>query len=408
MSPPNIPAVLVAFVAGTLTGAAAARARKGRQARPEATIEQRTQALARREALYRSIADLSPQIIFLTDPDGNPVYLNRAWHDIVGPRTGGWGGQRWLDALHPEDRGATAHHIRAAMRGHHSFCTRFRLRDTGGSYRACLSTGAPVRGPDGQVEWWVGVCTDVTELERRERELQALNDELASFSYTLSHDLRAPVEVMGGFLDALVHGQVGRVDEAAHGYLLRVRRNAHRMRELIDDVLLLARLSRERPRPQRFDLVALAQRAMEAVRERYPGRVVELLAPPALQVVADPRLMRLLLENLLDNAVKFSPGEAVCRVELSGWHEVDTVVLQVADRGVGFPPDMADRLFQPFQRLHADTAFRGTGIGLATVARVARLHHGRVTASARPGGGSVFELRMPVLREAPPGEGARC
>jgi PAS domain S-box-containing protein len=393
----HVLALIASFAVGSLSGLSAARAAgSGWFARNSA---RRAGPPAQGEQLYRTMADLSPEIIWLTDADGRTVYLNRAWHEIVGPREGGWMGLRWTEAMHPDDREAAMQGIERAMQQGQRFHARFRLRDVRGLYRSFLSAGAPVLDAEGEVAWWVGVCTDVTELEQRERELQALNDEICTFSYTVSHDLRAPLHVIRGFVDALVAGEVGRVDEAARGYLRRVLRNAGRMDELIDDLLMLARLSRETPRLQRFDVMALAFQAMEAVRERYAGRVVQLLAAPALQIVADPRLMRVLLENLLDNAVKFSPGAGVCQVEVSGWLEVDELVLCVADRGVGFPADMASRLFQPFQRLHLDKDFPGTGVGLATVASVARLHHGCVQGLAREGGGTVFKLRMPVLAE---------
>jgi PAS domain S-box-containing protein len=366
----------------------------------ESTVAERNEVLARREEHYRVLSDLSPQIIWQADDSGCVTYLNRAWYEMVGQRPEGWLGYRWLDALHPDDVGPTRAAFDAALTGSTTMRAKRRVLDRRGSYRSLMSVGAPVLRPDGSVAGWIGVDSDITELERQAERLAQLNDELESFSYSVSHDLRAPVQVMKGFLEAVLAGQGGAIADAARGYLERVLRNARRMDELISDMLTLARLSREPLRLQRFDVAALVRELVEGIQERHPDQVVECRVPARAELVADRRLMKALLENLMDNGAKFSRGRPACRMEFTVRQELAQVVLELADEGVGFPSEQAHRLFRPFQRLHAQRTFTGTGIGLATVARIAQLHGGSVAGRNRPGGGACFEVRLPLLCEA--------
>jgi PAS domain S-box-containing protein len=372
----------------------------------ERLVRQRTDALVRSEQQYRVLADLSPQILWQADRDGKVSYLNRTWYELVGARDGDWLGMRWTDALHPDDVAGSLQAMGTGVRTRQPWQVRRRVKDRAGAYRSFLGVAAPVLAADGQVEGWVGVDTDITELERRAHRLHQLNAELETFSYTVSHDLRAPVHVIKGFAQALLSGQVGKLDDEARSYLERMLRGAGRMDELISDLLDLARLSRETLVLRRFDPGALARSLVEAIQERYPGQVIDChTSGGGLEIEADRRLFQVLLENLLDNAAKFSAGRPVCRIDLTWWREREEIVVEVADQGVGFPPELAHRLFQPYQRLHARKAFPGNGIGLATVARIVQLHDGTISAHNRPGGGAVFQIRLPLAVQ-PAGAGA--
>lgn len=226
------------------------------------------------------------------------------------------------------------------------------------------------------------------------------DEELDTLSYSVSHDLRAPVQVIRGFADALLAGQVGTIDIAAFQVLERVRHNAARMDELMTELLSLSRLSRETLRCERFDPIHLAGGVLDGVRHRYPDRVIEWQASGSVELVADRRLVLVMLDSLVDNAAKFSAAGPVCLVELRSRSERDEVVIEVFDRGVGFPSELASRLFRPFQRLHSNGRFAGSGIGLARAARIARLHGGTIGGRNRDGGGAVFEVRMPRHRQA--------
>ncbi len=232
------------------------------------------------------------------------------------------------------------------------------------------------------------------ELEQRVRErtaqLASTNEELEAFSYSVSHDLRAPLRGIDGFCQAVEEDEESTLSPSARGYLERVRRASTRMGQLIDDLLSLSRLSRAELRRQPVDLTALAQAVLAELAAREPGRDVELRLQPELRVDADPQLLRVLLENLLGNAWKFTQRVERARIELSAIRKEGRIVYCVRDNGAGFDMKYADKLFTPFQRLHEAKDFPGTGIGLAIVQRVAHRHGGQAWAESAPGQGAAF------------------
>lgn len=373
----------------------------------EATVAHRTAELESREATYRVLAELSPQILWQADGHGRITYVSHSWNELVGVVDDD-GKPRWLAAMHPDDRPATLAAFEAAARDGGQMRVRRRFRTPQGGYRTFLSVGAPVPGPDGRFGGWVGVDTDISELEHRATRLMQTNADLESMSYTVSHDLRGPVQVIKGFVDAVLSNRVGRVDEAARQALVRVLRNAERMDELITDLLALSRLSHETLDLRPVDPVALAGEVAVLVQDRHAERSVECMAEwvgdtasgRAGVLLADRRLLRVVLENLIGNAVKFTPGSAPCRVDVQARRTHDAVILGVADRGVGFPAELTERLFRPFQRLHSGEQFPGTGIGLATVHRIVQLHGGTIEGRNREGGGALFEVLLPLRTEA--------
>jgi DNA-binding response OmpR family regulator len=221
------------------------------------------------------------------------------------------------------------------------------------------------------------------ELERQNRELDA-------FSYSVAHDLRAPLRSISGFSAALVEDYAPQLDDRAKDYLQRVQTSARRMGELIDDLLQLAKVGRAELRKQPVDLAGMARSTVKQLRDRDPSRGVELVVAEKIVVEADRGLLQVLLDNLLSNAWKFTSKRADARIEV-GIANVDGVPAYfVRDNGAGFEPSHAARLFRPFQRLHSSTDFEGTGIGLATVQRVVTRHGGRVWAEGAIGSGATF------------------
>lgn len=237
------------------------------------------------------------------------------------------------------------------------------------------------------------------ELEERVRqrtaELQSANAELESFSYSVSHDLRAPLRGIDGFSQILVEDYGDKLDEIGRHHLGRIRNAIQRMSALIDDLLTLAQISRGDLRSQTVDLSALAERWRRNLSALAPARRVEWTLQPGLSAQGDPVLLELVLQNLLENAWKFSLKREPAQIEF-GCRLVDgTSAFFVADNGDGFDPAYAERLFQPFQRLHHISQFPGTGIGLATVRRIVNRHGGKVWAEATPDRGATiyFTLR---------------
>ena len=228
------------------------------------------------------------------------------------------------------------------------------------------------------------------EMERRNTELIAVNKELESFSYSVSHDLRAPLRAIDGFSLALLEDCQDRLGREERARLQRVRAAAARMGQLIDDMLQLARTARCEMIPQRVDLSHLAQEIACQLQKSEPKRQARFVIAPGLTVEGDRGLLRIVLENLLANAWKFTSRQPDAHVEL-GSHRRDTQeVYFVRDNGVGFDMRYVDKLFGAFQRLHDVSEFPGTGVGLATVQRIIHRHGGRVWAEGAVGQGATF------------------
>lgn len=214
--------------------------------------------------------------------------------------------------------------------------------------------------------------------------------ELEAFNYSVSHDLRAPLRPLDGFSQALLEDYGAQLDPKAQDYLKRIRAAAQRMSQLIEDMLQLSRLGRAELTMRPFDMAPLAEGIIAELRRNDPARVVEFVSVGQAKAEGDSRLMRIVLENLLRNAWKFSRRVPAARIELGAREESGQTVYYVRDNGAGFDPQYSHKLFQPFQRLHIPADFDGTGIGLAIVQRIVRRHGGRVWAEAAPGAGATF------------------
>ena len=224
-------------------------------------------------------------------------------------------------------------------------------------------------------------------VERRTADLKVINEELESFSYSVAHDLRAPLRAIGGFSAMVLARNEKQLDETSVGHLGRIKTNAERMAELIDDLLNLTRVSRQQIHRIDFDLSATAEKISAALAEAHPQRRVEAVIQHGMKVNADPGLVRVLLDNLIGNAWKFSASADPARIEVGSLVENGETVYFVRDNGAGFDMTYANKLFAPFQRLHGREEFEGTGIGLSIVRRVAMKHGGRVRAEGSVGGG---------------------
>jgi light-regulated signal transduction histidine kinase (bacteriophytochrome) len=227
-------------------------------------------------------------------------------------------------------------------------------------------------------------------LQQAKAEVEAANRELEAFSYSVAHDLRAPLRSIDGFSQALLEDYLDKLDAEGRQNLHYVRESAQQMAELIDDLLALARVTRSELKRERFDLSALAALVVGQLRTRDPRRQVEVAIAEGLDVEADPRLLRAALENLLGNAWKFTGKRADARIEFGAIPADGEMAYFVRDNGAGFDMAYAGKLFGVFQRLHSAGEFEGTGIGLATVQRIVRRHGGRIWAEGEVGRGATF------------------
>jgi PAS domain S-box-containing protein len=236
------------------------------------------------------------------------------------------------------------------------------------------------------------------ELEQRvadrTAQLAVANRELEAFAYSVSHDLRAPLRGLDGFSKILLDRYAQTLDERAQRYLHHIRGSAQDMGRLIDALLRLARIARTDMKSEPVDLSVLAHLVMAQLREQEPEREVGISIADGLVVLGDQQLLRVLLDNLLGNAWKFTRDQAPATIEFGVESQEGENIFTVRDNGVGFDMTYADKLFSPFQRLHSVTEFEGTGIGLATVQRIVHRHGGRIWAEGRVGEGAAFSFTL--------------
>ena len=226
------------------------------------------------------------------------------------------------------------------------------------------------------------------------RDLEHKNRELESFSYAVSHDLRAPLRRIDSFSRAVLESQGDRLDEAGQRFLSRVREASQHMSQLIDDVLHLSRVTRADLRDQEVDLSSIASLILTRLQESEPERKMDAKVRPGVLVTGDSQLLKIAMENLLENAWKFTAKEPESRIEFGMMQAGGEATYFVRDNGAGFDMTYTDRLFGPFQRLHPQGEFPGNGIGLATVQRIIHRHGGRVWAEGLVGQGATFYFTM--------------
>ena len=232
------------------------------------------------------------------------------------------------------------------------------------------------------------------DLRQRAAQLEAANKELEAFSYSVSHDLRAPLRSIDGFSHVLLEDYSDQLPDEGRNYLERVRAAAQRMAVLIDDLLNLSRVTRTALQPKFINLSRMAQEILQGLQEAQPEREATISITPDLMVEADPHLMHLVLENLLSNAWKFTSKRDKTVIEFGQKAHVKERTFYVRDNGVGFNMEYADKLFGVFQRLHSVSEFPGTGVGLATVQRIISIHGGQIWAESAEGQGTTFYFTL--------------
>ena len=259
----------------------------------------------------------------------------------------------------------------------------------------------PILDAAGKPQHLLGISEDITDRRRAEVEIrvakeaaEVANRELEAFSYSVAHDLRAPLRAIDGFSQALVEDHAAVLPADAQQFLDRIRRGASRMGELIDDLLQLSRVTRAELRRTSVDLSRIAEDVVTSLRAAHAGREIETVIAPELSVSGDARLLRIVLENLLGNAFKFTGKMERARIELGADRKNDERCYFVRDDGVGFDMAHAARLFQAFQRLHGQNEFDGTGIGLAIVNRIVHRHGGRIWAESARDAGATFYFTL--------------
>lgn len=372
-------------------------------------------AVSNSESHFRQLADAMPQIVWTAKPDGLIDYLNRRWYEFTGLVEGeGNSNDNYFKFMQEEDCCRCGGAWREAVASDQSFQAECRLKEhRSGKYHWHLVRAVPIHDEQNRVVSWFGTCTDIddqkhteaevrelnTALERRVSErtaqLQASNKELEAFSYSVSHDLRAPLRSIDAFSQLVREDYEGKLDEQGKQYLDIVGESSRQMGRLIDDLLHLSRVTRSEMRRRPVDLSALARQIVAGLRQLEPQRQVEIVIAPDLKAEGDDRLLRIALENLINNAWKFTAKQPQARIEVGAEMQEGKPVFFVRDNGAGFDMAYANKLFGAFQRLHSANDFPGHGIGLATVQRIVNRHGGSIWANAVINEGATFYFTLP-------------
>jgi len=375
-----------------------------------AELAERNRVERTADAKLVALLEAAPDAMVIVDPHGRIAIVNAEAERLFGYSRAQLLGQPVDLLVPPRLRTSHASHHRAyfhnptGRRAMGAGQQLVGLRSDGSEFPAEIRL-SPIATADGLLV--SSAIRDATERNRAEHALRVARDaaeaayaELEAFSYSVAHDLRAPLRAMSGHSAIVLEDHGDALAPDARHRLERIIAAALRMGDIIDALLSLARLTRTEPRREPVDLTQMAHAVVEQLRASEPQRAVDFVASDGLVVDADPKLLRLLLDNLLGNAWKFTGRQPRARVEL-GREEVDgTLAYYVRDNGAGFDMTLADKLFAPFRRLHAPAEFAGTGIGLATVQRIVRRHGGRVWAEGAEAQGATFRFTLSSLPPA--------
>jgi len=369
-------------------------------------------ALRRSEEYFRSLIENAQDAIVILNSDGTIRYESPSMERMTGRKAKGRIGRDPLEFSHRDDIPNVIEAFSQLLENQATNVhTELRLRHEDGSWRT-FEVAANNLLDNPAVAGIVLNLRDITERKQAEEEirslneeleqrvierttqLQAVNKELEAFAYSVSHDLRAPLRSIDGFSQVLLEDYASKLDEEGKDYLQRVRSASQRMAELIDDILNLSRLTRSEMRRETVDLSALAQAIATELRQSQPERQVEFIITPGLATKGDAHLLRVALENLLDNAWKFTNKRSPARIEFGYAETNGQSAYFVRDNGVGFDMAYADKLFGAFQRLHSSNEYEGTGIGLATVQRIIHRHGGNIWAESAVDQGATFYFTL--------------
>lgn len=358
----------------------------------ESLVEQRTFQIKQQARIIEQTHDA----VITVDMEGNITSWNKGAERLFHYKASAMLGQP-ISSLYPED----CHDFLrdevvkpARDKGNHEIEVQL-LRADGSTFPAHLSLSM-LHDEQGEPVGMVGYSIDLSEAKQREqqlnelsRKLQQSNKELEAFSYSVSHDLRSPLRSIDGFSLAIVEDYGDLLDDTGKDYLQRVRNAAQRMGLLIDELLELSRVNRAELDLQLLSLNEIAQQRFDELAENHPERKVELIMQDNMQFTGAPRLSAIMIQNLMENAWKFTIRQEKAQITIKSLPD-NPEVFYIKDNGVGFDMRHADKLFGAFQRLHQATEFPGTGVGLATVQRIINRHGGRIWADSKPGEGATF------------------
>ncbi len=375
-----------------------------------AKMRKEAAALHESELRFRSMADCVPVMMWTCGTERLCDYFNQGWLDFTGRSEEQEANDGWRAGIHPDDLPQLLAQFDSAFAARRTFSLEYRLRRHDGHYRWVLGIAAPRLLPNGTFLGYIMSCIDISERREAEKQVRELNEnlearvvertaqlttanqDLEAFSYSVSHDLRAPLRHINGFAAILAqeHGQ--QLDQPGQECLKSISEAATRMGQLIDGLLEMGRLDRQQISRKLTDLNPLVQEVIRELEELWNGRDLEwrIGALPILE--CDPSLIKCVFTNLLSNAIKYTRRKQRAIIEVGHQIVGGKAVLFIRDNGAGFDQRYAGKLFGVFQRLHKMEEFEGTGIGLATVQRIIQRHGGRVWAEAEIDKGATFSF----------------
>lgn len=370
-------------------------------------------ALRKSEERYRSLIETTNDWIWEIDEDYCFTYSSLKINSILGYNLNQVLGKSIFELMPVNIREIAKQQFKsftdqqkAFINEEHSFM------DATGNIAIFETSGIPLFTNNGIFQGYRGIAKEITERKRTEKQIARLNDELENkviertkmlqiankeleaFSYSVSHDLRAPLRSIDGFSQALIEDYEDRLDETGKNYLTRVRSAAQRMSTLIDDMIKLARVSRTTIEKKELNLSAIATTIANTLLESDPEREADFKIQPNVTVTGDKNLIKVVMQNLMENAWKFTSKQSETRIEIGTEQINGETVYYVRDNGAGFDMNYAKKLFAPFQRLHKESDFPGTGIGLSTVQRIVHRHLGKIWAEGEIDKGAVFYFTL--------------
>jgi len=369
----------------------------------ETRVKERTAELQESEERFRSITDSTPVVMWMTDARGDIEFVNAAYRAFFGVREEQLSGPgNWQLLVHPVDAEGYIGAFSESLRSRSAFHAAARVRNADGAWRWIESYGAPRFSATGEFLGIAGSSPEITArkiseeaLEKKARQLEAANKELESFSYSVSHDLRAPLRTIDGFVRMLLKKHGHEFDADSLRKFNVVRRSVQMMGQLIDDILTFSRLGRTPLSIAELDMDAIIREIWRDRTEGAPEKRPNLTMGTLPRCRGDLTLLRQVVENLIGNAVKFTRGREEPLIEAGGYTEGPEIVFYIRDNGVGFDMEYHDKMFDVFQRLHNTEEYEGTGVGLAIVKRLIHRHGGRVWAEGKPGKGATFYFALP-------------
>jgi PAS domain S-box-containing protein len=373
-------------------------------------LAQAEEAVRESEERFRAMANGMPLVVWVHDAEGRQEFVNETFCDFFGVTREEMTEGHWKTLMHPEDAQAYADEFERCLRERRPFQAQVRVRRGDGEWRWFESWGRPRFSASGEFMGIVGASADVTErkqIEERTRrlneelesqvaartaELLATNEQLQGFTYSVAHDLRQQIRGINANASILLLDLKDGLGPESRRILERLVGSSKQLGALVDDLLTYARLGKQAPTRQSLDLSALAEEVATVVIERgVCGAGTQFRIEPGLTASGDASMLRLVLENLLDNACKYSAEREAPLVEVGR----DGEAFFVRDNGIGFEMRFASKLFQPFERLHVEGRYSGTGIGLANVRRIVEKHGGRVWAESEVDEGATFYFTLP-------------